>query len=265
MPDNENPTPRNGVQAAHLSLDVLEAIAESSAGLGVSELAMRLGFTKSSVFRHLQTLQERGYLTQDGNSARYMLGPRAAALGAMATRDGELLAAAQAPMRQLRSDVGQTVTLVAVGRHSIRVVDRLIGFDVLEIGIRPGSTLPLHATSHGKVAMAFSRQGLAELVRAQPLERLTPFTVCEWPQLQAQIELARQQGWSSSPQEIVLGINAVSAPIFERSGDCIGALAIVGSIQFVPPHPTARQLQALLAAAGRISRELGYMPARRQG
>ena len=249
-----------GVKAVHLTLDILETISQAPNGLGVSELAATLGFTKSSIFRHLQTLVERGYLLQNPDTLRYTLGLRAASLGRLAAREANLVAAAQGPMRQLRDEVGQTVTLVVIDAKSLLVVDRLLGFDMLEIGVRPGSILPLHATSHGKVAMAFSRQPLAKLARSRPLERLTPFTVTDWAQLEEQIALIRQQGWSSSPQEIVLGINALSAPIFDRTGDCVAALAIVGSIQFVPPEPPRQQLSALLNATRSISMQLGFNP-----
>lgn len=249
-----------GVKAVHLTLDILETISLAPNGLGVSELALTLGFTKSSIFRHLQTLVDRGYLLQNPDTFRYMLGLRAASLGRMAAKEADLEVAAQGPMRQLRDEVGQTVTLVVIDAKSLLVVDRLLGFDMLEISVRPGSILPLHATSHGKIAMAFSRQPLMELARSRPLERLTPFTVTNWEQLEEQIALIRRQGWSSSPQEIMLGINALSAPIFDRTGDCIAALAIVGSIQYVPPEPPPQQLAALLNAVRSISMQLGFNP-----
>lgn len=258
-PANARPEPAyGGIKAAHLTLDILEMVSSAPGGMGVSELAEQLGFTKSSVFRHLHTLVERGYLRQDAQSARYSLGMRAALLARLAAGEGDLVAAAKGPMRQLRDAIGQTVTLAAVGPRSILVVERLLGFDMMEIGIRPGSVLPLHASAHGKVAMAFGRQRLADLARSQPVPRLTPFTVTDWSQIEAQVELTRQQGWCSSPQEIMLGVNAVSAPIFDRSGECVGALAIVGSIQFVPPQPKPEQLEALLVAAREVSEQLGF-------
>jgi IclR family KDG regulon transcriptional repressor len=249
-----------GVKAVHLTLSILEAVASSTNGLGVTELAAGLGFTKSSIFRHLQTLVERGYLVQNPNTARYSIGLRASMLGRLAPHGSDLLSAAQTSMRILRDEIGQTVTLAAVGSKSVLVVERLMGFDLLEIGIRPGSELPLHATSHGKVAMAFSKQPLAVWARTQRLERMTPYTVCDWHTLEQQIRITKQQGWASSPQEILLGFNAVSAPIFDSTGDCVAALAIVGSIQFVPPHPTATQLKALLHATQSTSHDLGYRP-----
>ena len=55
----------------------------------------------------------------------------------------------------------------------------------------------------------------------------------------------------------MLGINAVAAPIFDGKDACAGALALVGSIQFLPADIDAKSAAALRAAAAQISRLLG--------
>ncbi|MPS26168.1 IclR family transcriptional regulator [Pigmentiphaga sp.] len=251
-------SPKSSVRAAHLALDVLEAVAGSEADLGVSEIAERLGYTKGSVFRHLQTLVDRGYLSQHPVTAKYRIGRRATVLGRLASGRDDLMSAAEDQLLWLRDECGETVTLAAIGAREVLVVERLHGFAQMQISVKPGSVLPIHATSHGKVALAFSRQSLSTWARQQPLVPCTPHTICNWEDLDKEIEKVRQQGWSSSPEEILLGINGLSAPIFDATGDCIGALAIVGSIQFVPGVPDPKQLDALLRAARVASTNLGY-------
>ena len=56
----------------------------------------------------------------------------------------------------------------------------------------------------------------------------------------------------------MLGINAVAAPIFDGNDAAIGSLAVVGSIQFLPPKADAATVSALKAAAHQISRKLGH-------
>ena len=50
---------KGGVRSVQLALDVLERVASAGDGVGVSELAVQLGTTKGSVFRHLKTLVDR--------------------------------------------------------------------------------------------------------------------------------------------------------------------------------------------------------------
>ncbi len=63
-----------GVHSVQLAIDVLEAVAFSDDELGVTQIADRLGMTKGSVHRHLQTLVDRGYLAQNSSTSRYSIG-----------------------------------------------------------------------------------------------------------------------------------------------------------------------------------------------
>jgi DNA-binding IclR family transcriptional regulator len=56
----------------------------------------------------------------------------------------------------------------------------------------------------------------------------------------------------------MLGINAVAAPIFDSNDACVGALAMVGSIQFLPEKARPGDIAALVHAAEQISRKLGH-------
>ncbi|WP_146993206.1 IclR family transcriptional regulator domain-containing protein [Bradyrhizobium macuxiense] len=61
-----------------------------------------------------------------------------------------------------------------------------------------------------------------------------------------------------APQEIVIGINAFSVPIFQSDGDCIAAITLVGSMQYLGEKPTAEQLATLRAAGHAVSNKLGF-------
>lgn len=251
----------SGVQSVQLALDVLEAVAAAADDIGVSELAVRLEATKGTIFRHLQTLVERGYLTQSAVTARYRLGVRAHLLGQIASGRIDLLAASEAPVKALREAVGQTVVLSTVGARSVVVLSTVLGKSTLEIGVRPGSELQFHASAQGKAALAFSKRPLAAQLGRRPLERFTDHTVTDMAALEAELTVIRERGWAVAPEEVLLGINALAAPIFDETGDCAGVLALVGSIQFIGREPAPAQVEALRRAAGEISRALGGGPA----
>jgi IclR family KDG regulon transcriptional repressor len=252
------PRPESGIKSVHMTFDVLEAVAECKGDVGVTELAAQLGSTKTTIFRHLQTLVERGYLARNPSTARYRLGVRAYLLGRAATDRYDLLEAAQPAFRELRDSVRQTVALGAVGPRGVTILETLLSQSTLEIGVRPGSELRFHATAQGKIALAFTRQPLMEWLRQQTLERFTDHTVCDLREIESQIRLARERGWASAPQEMVLGINGIAAPVLDDTGDCVATLTIVGSVQFVRATPDALQIRALQEAAYAISVNLGY-------
>src|SRR5690349_16701956 len=62
-------------------LDILEVLAEVSAGLPLTEIAHRAKLAKSATHRLLNTLSERGLVTQEEATQHYRLTMRLAALG----------------------------------------------------------------------------------------------------------------------------------------------------------------------------------------
>jgi DNA-binding IclR family transcriptional regulator len=245
-----------GVRSVQLALDVLEAVAFSGEELGVTQLAERLDVTKASVHRHLLTLVERGYLVQNPSTARYGIGAKSRLLARTAP-ETDLVRLAEGPMWELREALGHTVVLSEMTPRGALVLTTVQGTSPIEIGVRPGSELSLHGSAQGKIMLAFSPRPQQERVLARALERFTANTIVEPKRLDDEIARANRLGYVSAPEETMLGLNAIAAPIFDHRDACIAAVAVVGSIQFLPSKPDAQVVAALKSAAQRISRALG--------
>ncbi len=251
---------RGGVQAVHFTFDILEELVTAQQELGVSEITQRLGSSKGTVFRHLQTLLERGYLSQNPRTLRYRLGTRAHLLGEAARGSMDLLAIGAEALGRLQSATRQTAVLSRVIGRTVTVLNTITGPSALEIGVKPGSDLPLHASAQGKIALAFSRRGLLTALRRQKLAAMTDRTVTSIATLEQEIAAIRAAGWASAYEEMMLGINGVAVPVFDETGDCVASLAIVGSIQFVQQQPGEALLGPLIEIGAGMSAALGYRP-----
>lgn len=76
--------------------------------------------------------------------------------------------------------------------------------------------------------------------------------------LEAEIAAIVKKGFAVAPNETVVGLNAIAAPIFDDTGSCVASVAMIGSIQFIPAPPPVKLVQGLKACAAEISRQLGY-------
>ena len=246
-----------GVRSVQLALDVLEAVASSGEELGVTQLAERLKLTKGSVHRHLLTFVERGYLVQNPITTRYSLGPRSRLLAHQAP-DADLIQLAAGPMRELRDQLGHSVVLSESTPRGALVLSMVPGTAAIEIGVRPGSELPFHSSAQGKVLLAFAPRPQQQRVLARSLQSFTSHTLVDPKPLEEELSRVVKLGFATAPEEEMLGINAVAAPIFDDKDSCAGALALVGSIQFLRAEPDEESVSALKAAAGQISRMLGH-------
>lgn len=243
------------IQAVDRALAVLLLFAEAppapdgdGRGLGVTQIADRLGFAKSTVHRILSTLEARGFVRQDPATGRYHLGLKALELAGAYLAQSDLPTVAYPEMVHLRDEVEETVSLYvrdrgdrvrvqkAEGRHGVR---RVVGL---------GQRLPLHLGASGKVLLAFTPEPersrlLANLERQHGVE-VEPF--------RRMLEEVRRQGWAVSAEEREQGVASVAAPIFDRSGQVVAALAVSGPVQRFDEEAIARYREKVLESARRI-------------
>jgi IclR family KDG regulon transcriptional repressor len=254
-------TRSSGVQAVEFALHILEYAAQSQASVGVSDLARAFSTTKSRIHRHLQTLVNAGYLVRDADTERYSISARLMALGQAVSENFELAAIGRPIARELRDQLGHAVVISLPERDGVRIITLIPSRNNIEIAVRPGSLLQYHSSAQGKVTLAFGDQLLLEQLIARGLEMTTPYTITDPARLRDEIAAVRNQRWAVAPNEAMIGLNALSAPIFDALGNFVGALALTDSVQFIPATPSAYQVDCLLKAAFRISESLGYRPA----
>jgi DNA-binding IclR family transcriptional regulator len=245
-----------GVMAIRVVLLILEQLAKQES-VGVTELSKSLGTTKARVFRHLRTLVSQGYAMQDSGSERYSAGPRLVALGYIAglTPANNLLKLARATMVRLRDQFGHSVNLSLVYGDSASIVESLPGSSFVGVAMRTHMPMPLHSTAAGKLLLS-DRHTRRKRLPGRPFERFTENSITDSKTLEAELERVRKQGWASAPEETVLGINAISAPIRDHRGELVAMISLVGSIQFIPRRPSRKMIDAVRQAAADISAAL---------
>ncbi|HEU5019328.1 MAG TPA: IclR family transcriptional regulator [Pseudolabrys sp.] len=246
------------VRAAETTLRVLETVAFSEEELGVTQIAARLGLTKGAVFRHLHGLVERGYLLQNPTTSHYRLGVKAYLIGRLAPRANDLAGSAEGPMRKLSEQTGITTVLTTPTAHGCLVLNTILASRTIEIGVRPGSELSFHAAAQGKIILAFGPGPLLDRALKGRLPSLTPHTITDAGKLRTEIAKVREQGYAIAPEESLLGIAALAAPVFNMRDELVAAVALVGSIQYIPRKPSRSMIDGVKRMAQDISRNLGY-------
>ncbi|MBX3598826.1 MAG: IclR family transcriptional regulator [Rhizobiaceae bacterium] len=246
-----------GVKSVGATLDVIDCVANAPEGASLAEISAALELSKPSILRHLSTLVDRGYLIRNALTLRYSLGPRLYVLGELAASSIDLLSLADPVMRKLRDEVGLTVNLATFGKTGVVIVKSILGINATEVRVRIGAEFPFHATSQGRVALAFSRQDLMPAVREVGLVRFTEHTITDFDELAADVARVRDQGWCMASEETRIGINALSAPVFDRTGECIAAITLVGLTHNLKGEPDPTHISALTAFAAQLTKQLG--------
>jgi DNA-binding IclR family transcriptional regulator len=254
----EPEAPSIGTETVDLSLRLLEFLARSKEPVGVSELARQFQASKATVYRHLQTLAHHGFVRQEVTTLRYAAGIKLFILGERLRERFDVLPVARGEMVRLRDDKGYAVALSALVEEQVVILDLIQGHSIVNLGTQPGTVLPLHASAHGKVALAFGPEDLLRRCLSRPMKPLTPHTICTRTALEHAVAQVKSRGWATAPNQVLEGINGLAAPVFNHTGGYVGAVAIAGTVQSIPGSPSADLVKAVTRAAAQISRNLGY-------
>lgn len=189
---------------------------------------------------------------------RYTAGIKLFILGEQLRERFDVLTVAREDMMRLREDSGQPATLSALMENQVVVLEVLQSRQVVNFGTEPGTVLDLHASAHGNIALAFGPAEAMEHCLRHPRKAWTPHTICSPTRLKQLAAEVRRQGWAVAPNRVLPGVNAIAAPIFNHSGGYAGAVAIAGSVQYIPASPPPEQITMVTRTAERISRKLGW-------
>jgi IclR family acetate operon transcriptional repressor len=233
------------------ALALLDELCENDEGLGVNELARRIGVNASTASRLLATLESAGMVRRDGQGP-YRLGLTLLTLADRVHSQLDLGALARPVLVELMETTGETTSLSVPGERDPITVDSVPSRSSVVSMTRLGRSSISHATSVGKVMLAF---GGGPLPRERDLVALTDRTITDRSELEAAIAGVRERGYATVFGEREPDVNAIAAPVWGRERTFAAILGIQGPATRLE-DPT-RLLAPLLEAAETLTRALG--------
>jgi len=244
------------IQSVVMTSQIIEALAAAGQPMRLTALANHLGEPKARMHRHLSTLKHLGFVDQDAQTECYKLGLKLAHIGQAAMDQFDLRRLAEPYMLKLRDLTGQTVVLSIPASGDAIVTAVCESPNLVTISVRLGYRLPAHASAQGRLTLAFAPSELQQRVLGRKLQSFTPHTMTDGAKLRERLARLRAQLYEVSMDETLLGISAVAAPILDFHNELIGAIAIVGTTQYVHEPVEPEQLLYLRACTKAISLRL---------
>ena len=160
------------IQSVDRAAAILEILARDGEA-GVTEVARELGVHKSTASRLLAALDRRELVTQDTARGRFRLGVGIVRLAGAAARRLDLVQESRPVCRALAQEVGETVNIAILSGRDALYLDQVAGPAALSPHNWAGQRIPLHATSDGKVLLAYLPPAEIAEHLAPPLQRFT--------------------------------------------------------------------------------------------
>ena len=238
------PQEKGSVRSLGKALELLELLNRSRVPMTLQALSQASGYPKSTIHSLLATLRSYGCIRQESDG-RYYLGTKLFEWGCGVSAAWEI--------------TQYTALLSCVEGSNIVVIDQRVSGTGIQVASEIGGRTPLHATSQGKLLLSQLPDATVRyLMNGQGMDPFTPHTIVTLPDLLEELEHIRRKGCAIENGEYKIGLRSVSAPVFDREGQMRYTLTVVGLFRHVTSGEFEEAVDMVCAAAGSLSRELGY-------
>ena len=251
-----NETARDiSVRSVERAIAILDLLAEGGWRTG-ADISRELRVHRSTALRLLGTLDRHGLVERDQRTARYRLGRRLPQLASVVTGEVDLRSVARPVCEQVATAAGETATLdVLIGDVIVPIEQATASTSVMSVNWL-GRRTPVHCTASGKAIAAFAAGPVRDRLLELPLDRVTPHTVTDRSELEAQLADVRRSGLARTHEELEVGLDALAAPVFGAGGEVLAALDVSGPSHRLRDRPDLDRLAR--DGAADLSRRLGY-------
>jgi DNA-binding IclR family transcriptional regulator len=192
--------------------------------------------------RYLVSFVQAGLVVQLERSGEYDLGPLATRLGLAAIERFDVVRTAGERLVELRDAVDAT-TLLALWTDVGPAVARIVlSAHPVTLAVRIGTAFPILNTATGRVYLAFGDQ-----IDVQHLRSTDGAADHDAEALRNQV---RAEGLAHVSQTFLVGVEALSGPLFDAEGRLAAAITIIarpGQLDLTPEGPAAAQLRGFAA------------------
>jgi DNA-binding IclR family transcriptional regulator len=219
----------------------------------VSEIARSVGLTRSTAARMLTTLEGHGLIERSRSTDRYTLGYELARLGRRAEPYAGVALRADPLLRRLADQSGETATLAVPSPDGdVDFIHQIDGPRLIGGRSWLGHRFPLHASSSGKVLLAYARDSSRLDAHHDTLPACTPKTITTRDELARELELTRRRGYAITRDELEDGLLGLSVATLDDRDDLFAILSISGPTYRMRRAQQEAALQAIRAAAAQL-------------
>lgn len=245
--------------AARYTLQILELMGTSHEAIGPSEIMLRLGINKNMSFRILRTMEDMGWILREPDEARYVMGLRPFHYVSRAIDRMDIVVAAEIPMKRLWKEKGCLCLLTVPDGLRLICIHKIEQRGDFRYTVGLGTRHYLHNSAPGKAILAWHQDELFDDLVAEGLVQQTSYTITDPKELREHLSDIRKLGYAVDRFECAEGLLCIAAPVFDYSGQCVGAInTAVLTANYTEERMMAELKDPIVKTARLASASLGY-------
>lgn len=249
----------DGTTALDRALAILDYLAVVRSATP-SQVARDLGLTRSTAYRMMERLRQKGHIDDAGTEGYWRLGPAVARMALSVIETSDIARVSPPFLRILVHQARESIGLGIPRGGDMVFIYRDSGPQSVTVNAEVGARRPMHSTAVGKAYLA----ALEPRERSAHIStlRLTPrtaHTIRSAAALEEEIRATVERAWSQDVREFDTASACCGAPVLDHTGRPVGAISISGiADRVIPQLPKLGAL--VIGTAEAISRSMGYRP-----
>lgn len=240
------------------ALRILKQFSNSKNIVFVSQLAKDLDLSKSTVSRLVRTLEKEDFLRKDIETQGYRLGNNLLTIAGILANTNEIYREVGPVLSEIVQKTNESAQIAAIDGTDVFYIHKVNGPYYSEASTQIGMRNPIHATSTGKVLLAFSDEDIIDQAVNLPHKAFTEHTITNPIQLRKELSKVRSQGYSFSVGELTEGNYSLAFPVRNFENKVVCAISIVGPLSRLNKDTMKEYMRYLKQGAQEASERLGY-------
>lgn len=261
---------QRGIQSIEVGGQLLRALVHHGRPMALKDLAREAGMSAAKAHPYMVSFGRLGLVEQDRVSGHYLLGPLALQLGLIGLQQADPVRIATPLIAEVALRIGQTVAIAVWGARGATIVRIAESPSPVHVNMRHGTVFSLTSTASGRLfgaylestmirAMLEDERQRARGAKASPRPLGMPAQPPppDWKDFEPQLREVRARGLSRSEGEVVAGVSAMSAPVFDHTGAIALAITAIGPSAIFDTRWDGDIANAIKGCAGLVSQRLG--------
>jgi len=246
-------------------LRILLILGENGGPLGVNEVSRRLNIDKSTTYRIISTLVGQGFVEQDPETRKYLLGLRVIEVAALKLRTIKLLKVARSAIQRLMVQSRETVHVAVHVEGEVMYLDSEQYAGVITVNTMVGGRAPIHSSAVGKALLScLPTEKVDEILALKGLKRFTQNTIIDPREFHQHLQQCRERGYGFDDEETDIGVRCIGAPVFDHLSNVVAAAGISGPTIRISLERIPILAHLVKECAMEISRLLGFMASKNE-
>ncbi len=217
----------NSSAAALRAFAIMEIVARAERPVALSEIVEQSGLPAATAFRILSMLEAAGLVQREPTGKTYGVGHRLARFGLDLMTNNSVRAERRVILRRLVDEIGETCNLAMFGGDEIIYIDRIETDWSLKAELKPGSRVPLHCTSSGKLFLSqMPKAKRRRMLESLSYKRYTDNTITDVDLLESEIERIAVTKVGTNSEEFQAGVIGVAVPVMDAKGRMLASVAL---------------------------------------